>query len=261
MPRTHLLPMLIAALSGVSAAVAAPISIGSFGSSVTQNFDTLATSGTANTSLPAGWGLFESGSSSRNNDAYAASTGSDDAGDVYSFGPAGNAERAFGTLLSNSLTPLIGASFVNNAGGVLTGLAISYTGEQWRAGVTNRGAADRLDFQYSLDATSLSTGTWVDVNALDFASPNINAAAGALDGNAAGNQAAVGSAIAGLNIANGATFWIRWTDFNISSADDGLAIDDFSLTARGVVEVPEPATLALLGLGLAGLVASRRHRR
>ena len=36
-----------------------------------------------------------------------------------------------------------------------------------------------------------------------------------------------------MNIPNGATFWIRWTDFNGSGADDGLAVDDFSLTANG----------------------------
>jgi len=35
--------------------------------------------------------------------------------------------------------------------------------------------------------------------------------------------------ITGFSIANCATFWIRWTDFNITSSDDGLAIDDFSI--------------------------------
>ena len=52
-----------------------------------------------------------------------------------------------------------------------------------------------------------------------------------------------------------ATFWIRWTDFNVFQADDGLAVDDFSLTAA-----PEPATYALLGGGLAGIGFSRRKK-
>ena len=54
--------------------------------------------------------------------------------------------------------------------------------EQWRAGVLNRGAADRLDFQLSTDATSLTTGTWTDYDALDFNSPNMNTTLGAKDG-------------------------------------------------------------------------------
>ena len=51
----------------------------------------------------------------------------------------------------------------------------------WRAGVTNRNAADRLDFQISTDATSLTTGTWADKNVLDYSSTNINATAGRLE--------------------------------------------------------------------------------
>ena len=45
----------------------------------------------------------------------------------------------------------------------ITSLAISYTGEQWRLGQVDTGrAADRLDFQLSTNATSLTTGTWTD---------------------------------------------------------------------------------------------------
>ena len=84
------------------------------------------------------------------------------------------------------MNPTIGAQFTNNTGSTVTSLDVSYIGEMWRAGVTNRDAADRLDFQLSTNATSLTTGTWVDYNSLDFNSPNINATAGALNGNAVG---------------------------------------------------------------------------
>jgi predicted extracellular nuclease len=142
-------------------------------------------------------------------------------------------------LRSGNLVPIIGASFTNNTGSTVTALDISYIGEMWRAGITNRNAADRLDFQLSTNATSLATGTWIDYDNLDYNSSNINAAAGALNGNAAGNQTFVSFSITGLSIPNGATFWIRWTDSDIASSDDGLAIDTFSLTPRIVDFAPE----------------------
>lgn len=210
---------------------AGSVSLTGIGVPYTESFDTLAMTGTANTTLPVGWDLSESGGGARDNEAYAAGTGSSNTGDTYSFGPDLVAERALGTLRSGTLIPTVGASFTNNTGTTIGQLAVSYTGEMWRAGVTNRGAADRLDFQLSTDATSLTTGVWTDYNGLDLPSPNTLATAGLLDGNAAANRAAVSSSITGLAISNGATFWVRWTDFDITSSDDGLGIDDLSLTA------------------------------
>jgi hypothetical protein len=209
--------------------VFAQVSLTSSGVPYTQDFNSLASTGTSST-VPTGWAFIESGTSARNDGNYTANNGSSNAGDTYSYGASSSTDRAFGGLLSNTLNYVIGASFTNNIGSTIRSLTISYTGEQWRAGATDRGAADRLDFQYSTDATSLSTGTWMDVDQLDFNSPNINTTLGALDGNAAENRSNISFTITGLNITNGTTFWIRWNDFNISSSDDGLAVDDFSLT-------------------------------
>lgn len=216
---------------------AGSISLNALGVTYAQDFNTLASTGTSS-SAPLGWEFSESGTNA--NTIYTAGTGSGTGGDTYSFGAASNAERAFGGLLSGSLTPNVGAQFTNNTASTITSLAISYTGEMWRAGVTNRNAADRLDFQFSANATSLTTGTWTDYDSLDFNSPNINTTAGALNGNAATNQAALSFMITGLNIASGSSFWIRWTDFNIASSDDGLAVDDFSLTPMGIALDPAP---------------------
>ena len=60
----------------------------------------------------------------------------------------------------------------------------------------------------------MTNGTWTDVNALDFASPN-TAVVGATDGNAAANRTALTGTINGLTLAPGATVWIRWNDFNV----------------------------------------------
>lgn len=139
-----------------------------------------------------------------------------------------------GGLQSGSLIPTLGASFVNNTGAVLTALTISYTGEQWRLGATPRAQADRLDFQYSLSASSLATGTWTDVDELDFTAPILSGTVGALNGNAPANKIAVSFTVTGLSIPAGATFWLRWNDFNVASSDDALGIDDFELTPVGI---------------------------
>ena len=208
-----------------------PASLTALDTAYTQNFDTLASAGASN-ALPTGWALDESGTSTRNDGNYTAGTGSDNAGDVYAFGSVGSTDRAFGTLLSGTLTPIVGASFTNNTGATITSVDISYTGEQWRFGAVGR--ADELDFQYSTTATGLNVGTFTSVSALNFVSP-VQAAVGARDGNAVGNRAAVSGTISGLSVPPGATFWIRWTDFNAAGADDGLAIDDFTLTPHGAV--------------------------
>jgi endonuclease/exonuclease/phosphatase family metal-dependent hydrolase len=207
---------------------AAALGVGSIsltGTVYTQNFDTLATSGTANTALPTGWFLAESGTSTRNNDAYAASSGTDNAGDTYSFG--GSSERAFGELRSGTLIPVIGVAFTNNTGSAITSLDIAYTGEQWRLGTAGR--ADRLDFQISTDATGLTSGTWTNIDVLDFSSPSTAGSTGARDGNAAANRTNVTATVV-TNVTAGATFWIRFVDFDASGADDGLSVDDFSIT-------------------------------
>lgn len=246
----------LAALAAASLSANAAINLNTGSLSYSQNFDSLASTGTANSALPAGWAFSESGTNA--NTTYAAGTGSDNAGNTYSFGSAGNTDRALGGLLSGSVIPTFGASFTNLASSSIISLAISYTGEQWRLGATGR--ADRLDFQYSTDATSLTTGTWTDVNALDFNSPITAGTTGALNGNLAANSQALSSTITGLSLAQGSTLWIRWTDFNASGSDDGLAVDNFNLSAT-LAPVPEPSTYALLlaGLGAVGMIARRRR--
>ncbi|HEX6919548.1 MAG TPA: ExeM/NucH family extracellular endonuclease, partial [Actinomycetes bacterium] len=221
-------------LGSPAAQAAGAVSLTGFGTAYTQDFNTLAATGTSS-AVPTGWDFLEAGTNF--NSTYTAGTGSLNTGDTYSFGATGSTERAFGGLLSGSLTPTIGAQLTNNTGGQITSLDIAYTGEQWRLGATARGA-DRLDFQLSTNATSLNTGTWVDQNVLDFNSPVTGGTVGALNGNDTANRTSVSATITGLSIPDGASFWIRWNDFNVSNADDGLSVDDFSLTAHGTEPAP-----------------------
>ena len=227
---------------------AGTISLTTLDTAYAQDFNSLASSGTANTTVPAGWEFSESGTNA--NTTYRAGTGSDNTGDTFSFGAAGNSERAFGGLRSGTLVPLIGAQFTNNTGSTITSIRVAYAGEQWRLGQNTTGrAADRLDFQLSTNATSLTTGTWTDHDALDFSSPVVAGTVGALVGNVAPNRTALDFTISGLSIPDGATFWVRWADSDlIPGADDGLSVDDFSLTPSG----PPPAlpTLTVNGVTL-----------
>ena len=208
----------------------AQVSLTSTATAVTENFDSLASTGTSST-FPTGWAIAETGANA--NTTYNTGTGGSNGGDSYSFGAAAATERALGGLQSGSLIPSFGAQLQNNTGSLLTGLVISYTGEQWRLGTSARAVPDKLDFQYSLDATSLTTGTWTDFDALDFVQPFVTGTLGALDGNLAANRATPSGTISSLTVAVGASIWIRWNDFNATGADDGLSIDDVSITAQG----------------------------
>src|SRR4051812_25491937 len=213
------------------------VSLTTLGSAVTQNFDTLsntAGSTTNNLTIP-GWFLTESGGGARDNEQYAVDTGGSTTGDMYSYGAAASTERALGQLRSGTLIPLFGACFTNNTGATIASLAIAYNGEEWRLGTAAR--TDQMSFEYSTNATDLVTGTWTNVAALDFVTPD-TATTGTKNGNAAADRTALSSTISALSIANGATFWIRWTDIDATGADDGLAVDDLSLTPNGVVVLP-----------------------
>lgn len=253
--RSYPMPSIRVLIFGISLAIAVSpataVTIAQFNVAITENFDTLANSGTSSV-MPAGWEFRETGSAA--DTTYAAGTGSSTTGNTFSFGGANSTDRALGSLRTGSLVSSFGTVVTNTTEVAITQLLIEYTGEQWRLGALGR--ADRLDFSYSLDATSVATGSWIDFDALDFIAPVTTGTVGALDGNAAGNRVLLSATITGLNLAPGASLWLRWTDFDASGADDGLAIDDFSITAvrTGGQSVPDNIPTGAMAAALAGLL-------
>ena len=225
----------------------------------TQDFDTLANSGTSQ-ALPAGFQIVELGTGAAADGFYAAGTGSSNAGNTYSFGAAGSTERALGSLASGGVSPIYyGGVFTNGLGGIIQSLAFEYTGEQWRAGTSTD---DRLDFQFSLDATEVGNGTWTNIDSLDFLPLTLTGNT-ALNGNLAANQRLLSGTVSGLSIADGQRFGFRWVDIDSSGSDHGLGVDNFRLTATlaQTAAVPEPGTWAMMILGFGAVGASLRRRR
>lgn len=212
--------------NGSGRVTAAPEAAISLSSTYTQNFDTLATSGTGNTwtddSTIAGW------YSTRT--TYNAGSGSSNTGALYSFGTGTATERALGSVASGSTgTVYFGSRFVNDTGSTITSLSVAYTGEQWRNG--GNATAHTLQFTYQVGAsmTSLTSGTWTDVNPLDFTGPIATVTASALDGNLSANQASVSNTFS-VSIPAGEEIMFRWEDINDSGNDHGLAIDDITVS-------------------------------
>ncbi len=219
----------------------------------TQNFDDLLASGTNtawidNVTLP-GW------YSTRT--TYNAGTGSSNAGALYSFGSAGDGDRALGSVASGSTgTIFYGVRLVNDTDSPISGLDISFFGEQWRD--TNNTTPQSLNFSYQIGATSLTSGTWTRFEELDFTSPAATDTARAVNGNDLEFRTLKSATLAGLVLQAQAEIWLRWEDIDNPGTDHGLAIDDLvvqiNTDAPPVEEPPveepplEPGDIRIFGI-------------
>lgn len=184
---------LLTTLGGQAAVTAVPQAANPLSTPYSQNFDTLATSGMANpwvndSTLNGWYATQQSGTLS----TYRADAGSSNTGALYSYGTGTNSERALGSVSSGTpQTIYYGVRFVNDTGDIVTNLTVSYVGEQWRNGGNT--TQQQLDFSYQVGIamTSLTVGTWTDVDNLDFVGPIATATASALNGNDPLNQASL----------------------------------------------------------------------
>jgi hypothetical protein len=236
---TRIITFITAFLCMLTFSAQAQISITSLAQVYNQDFNSLESSGNAGTAMPSGWAF--SGVTT-----YRTNYGNTNNGGLYSFGDTATlSDRALGSIGSGSATPSFGAKFINNTGASITSISLSFNVENWRLGQKPALRLDSSAFSYNVNVDSLTATGWTTVSSLKLITPDTSAsAAGALNGNLPINRLAVSGTISGLAIAPGANFWIRWTELNVSGSDDGLAVDDLSVSFTGGVlpACTEPAS-------------------
>lgn len=214
-----------------------------------QNFDTLANTGTTNpwvdnTTLPDWYAMQTIGTLS----AYRADNGASTTGALYSYGTTATTERAMASIASGTPGNFIyGYKFTNNTNSTIASFNISYIGEQWRNG--GNATPQKLDFAYQVNAAGLNTGTWTNVDNLDFTGPIATATAAALDGNASANRVIL-SQVVTVTVPVGDSILFRLFDTNDAGADHGLGTDSFTVVANPLVPQPD-LTISKTGAALA----------
>jgi endonuclease/exonuclease/phosphatase family metal-dependent hydrolase len=208
----------------------AQINLTTPGGSYSENFDGMGATGTT---LPSGWNTIRYAGTGTANQVLTPTLteGTASSGAIYNVGAAGSDERALGTLASGSTVPAFGASFTNNTGSVISNFTLSGFSEQWRTG--SNAQNEVILFEYSTDATSLSTGTWTPVSSLNLLEIlTATTSSGAVDGNT--NRVAISGNLSSINLANGSTIWIRWRDNDNTGTDGMYALDDFQMSWTNV---------------------------
>ncbi|PPS39837.1 endonuclease/exonuclease/phosphatase family protein [Chroococcidiopsis sp. TS-821] len=215
-----------------------------------QNFDALINSGSAtwaNDATIPSWYTARTGTGT----SIVASNGSSNAGNLYSFGLVGSSDRALGSIGSGNAAAgdfYWGVRLVNNTNQTITGLDISYVGEQWRFSGAN--APQTVDFSYQIGAQNLTSGNWIDFDPLDFTSPVTSGTTGALNGNADANRTFKSATLTNLVLEAEQEIWLRWFDPDHPGADHGLAIDDFTvaISEQGGSDPVEPGNIRIFDI-------------
>lgn len=259
----HLIPIIASAIA-TAPVVEGAVTYSISGSTYSQNFDSLASSGAnnawTNDSTLQGWSLLLAATTPANQ---AAPTYATDTATVRSFGAygaVGNGDRALGSSAGSGYIAgyptgapgtgsnwgFIAFSVTNNTGTTLNSFTVGYTGEQW----FNGNNADTLTLEYGYGASFDSVSSWVTPGGAFNFTPAASATTSENTLTASSSQS---GAITAQTWANGQTLWLRWRDVNASGTDATLAVDDFTFSA-----VPEPSVALLGGLGLVALLRRRR---
>ncbi len=225
---------LLAVTSALPSAYAKPTGAQSLSTPYTQNFNSLTNTGTSNPwtndSTLAGW--------YSNRTVYIGDAGTSSSGGLHSYGITNTTERALGSVGSGSAaTILYGVRLKNDTGLKVANFVVTYTGEQWRSGLVQ----NTLEFAYQSGTvvTDVAAGTWITVGTLNYTGLITASTAGLLDGNA---NATIINGVVTVTLEPDQEIMFRWRDIDDGGSDQGLGIDDLSVTA--IVAQPE-ADLAI----------------
>jgi len=212
-------------------------SITTTGTAVNQNFDALGSGVTA--TLPTGWKMgtdWSTGAITTTQAAGTTGTGavtSSSTGGFYNWAngvTASSTDRAIGFLNSSGYTSprSIIYAFQNNTGATVTSVTINWNYEKFRTG------SRAFDWTFFHGNTSTATTAETGGNqsyAADAANTTVN-----------NPPASVSKSLTinGLSIANGVTYYLRWTYTGNGGSTNGQAsgVDDFSITLAGDSATP-----------------------
>lgn len=168
---------------------------------------------TAGSSIGSGWVLSSTSAAYQGR-----STGSGTGGGFYGFGV--NPDYSAGALRSGSNTHTYSVSFTNNSGSTITSITVGWNYEQWRF-------ANASGWNVSGTGQLASNST---IDALDFA------------GVSSGTNGTVAttpiSSTITVSIANGQSFGFSWSTTDATGSDNGVSIDDFTLSASATAAAP-----------------------
>ena len=218
------------------------------GGTYSQNFDSLANTGTANSwtdnaTLPGWYASKTLGGTVVT--TYRANNGTGNTGAIYSFGATGSTERALGSIASG--TPgnfAYGVRFTNDTGSAQSNLTVSYTGEEWRNGGNT--SAQKLAFSYLVSSSpitnsdAVSANSWTAFTGLDFTTPTTGATATTLDGNNPTNEQVFTNVILPVVVQPGQEIFLRWFDTNDIGNDHALALDNLTVSFSSSTNAPPP---------------------
>lgn len=208
------------------------------GGTYSQDFDTLRSDAvyTYYTNMPMGWSV----SAVQNSYVWTPVTnGYSENYGVYCFSlQSGAADKSIGIVSGSTGPAYVGARFRNTSSVTLPAFSLSYFVEQWRRGAVSSND-QTIPFSYSLDATNLTSGTFVSVPALDMHSINDGDGVGAaMNGNVASNQQFVASTVSGIAWLPNTDLWIRWGSVAyLFLSAHALAVDDLSFRAVPVLHI------------------------
>lgn len=224
--------------------VNAQVSINALSDVYTQNFGSIANSGTgvtwSNNSTIQGFYLRTE--SINPTPSYTADDGTLNSNGAFSFGNGTNTDRSLGFNQGRigGSNAYIGLRIRNNTGTRITGGTVTWTGEQWR---NNAAGNQTIKLGYKMNASDLSSTSGFTIDDANFfTAPYVGATATALDGNNSSNRAQVTNSFT-VNMEPNEELMLIWYMERLSNMDV-MSVDDISISFVGLPQTPValPAT-------------------